>query len=402
MEKEGSRVATGDFTEAELALVRDAAFARRFSAFPWATLCLVFLISLLYFWILVEAKGERERAMFLLLVAGAKVNALVADGELWRLVGSALLHGGFLHLLVNCLGVLLIGWLVEKSVGPGLLLTTFTASAAVGGTVSYWAGASPSVGASGGMFGLLGTALSYNLLSWKVTPRFVRGYFVALPALVGGLSLTYGFVGGNVDNYAHLGGGTLGLLLGAAWHLTSRVQGRAPVVVKTVLAGMSLFFVSYSVGAVATHLMFRFNLPETRLAVRELDDGRSFNVPESWDRGTFREGRCFTGETQNDDEPACYVDPFYSIFLAGTTDRLAATSVYAEYARRQQALQPKLFVTDEILWKFDPVRGLAFAMLSFDGIADKYRPLFEALTAPPSARERSSQRGKPSSKGHPQ
>jgi len=109
------------------------------------------------------------------------VPVLVGLGEWWRLITSAFLHAGFLHLAFN--GILLwrLGQMLEPVVGPGAFLglaASGTAGGGLGVVALSWLvvatpvaslpgagwvlGAGPTtitVGASGAVFGLMGAVL---------------------------------------------------------------------------------------------------------------------------------------------------------------------------------------------------------------------------------------------------
>jgi membrane associated rhomboid family serine protease len=109
------------------------------------------------------------------------VPVLVGQGEWWRLITSAFLHAGFLHLAFN--GILLwrLGQMLEPAVGPGAFLGLAACGVAGGGlgvvllawlVVATAVGAAPgaawvlgagpltiTVGASGAVFGLMGAVL---------------------------------------------------------------------------------------------------------------------------------------------------------------------------------------------------------------------------------------------------
>jgi len=363
---------------------KDAAFVRRLAVPPWMTLALLVVFALFHFYILALADGQEERAVFYLLISGAKVNRLVAQGEWWRLVSCAFLHGTFSHLLVNSLGVLLLGWFLENGAGRLVLVTTFVVSAAGGGLVSLAAEQAPSVGASGGMFGLLGATVTYALFRWRTIPRFVRAYVVGLPAAVGVFSVIYGLAAGNVDNTAHLGGGLCGACVGVLAHLAGGREGPgfrcAGLLVRHALILVTLF----SLGATTAHLALRFSLPKTRLAVAHKNGVAPFLYPADWDAGRFQEGRCVLGDSEEKEgDILCFVDPFYSLYLVAPSKRLLASPVHAEYLRRQAREASQLYRNDTILWSADAGRNLAFALLSFDQITGKYVPLYAALRAAP-------------------
>ncbi len=82
----------------------------------------------------------------------------ILQGEWWRLIGGALLHSDPGHLAGNLSFLLPLGYFCVRRFGAGALLFGFVATAALGFAASvFWHGVPyRSVGASGGMFGLLG------------------------------------------------------------------------------------------------------------------------------------------------------------------------------------------------------------------------------------------------------
>jgi membrane associated rhomboid family serine protease len=418
---------------------------------PWGTLSLVALFLFFHAWVAILAQGEEKRSVFLLLVAGAKVEALVRGGEWFRLVASSLLHGNLSHLVVNSLGVLLFGCFLEYQVGTARTMATFVLSAAVGSLLSCWTTDMPAVGASGGMFGLLGAAVVAALLRGKRdSSRSLRlAYGVALPVAFGVSAFLFGLRTGGADDTAHLGGVACGLALGLAWRLDmlavageheckrqdakckvqngqasrlsatidhrpsasagrfggtssaithdrrstrsclgSRVgDGELAGLVRRTLKAAVLLVVVVVAGSVALRLQLRFELPETRLAVFSPAEGRLAYAPAGWRAGTFSEGACVVGGAPADDSPIpCFVDPYYTMFLVADDDALLTTPVFAEFVRRGMGTAPDMYPEDEIMWGSDDDRRLEFALLTFDGLGDKYVPLFAALRAAPPQR----------------
>ncbi|MBM4355621.1 MAG: rhomboid family intramembrane serine protease [Deltaproteobacteria bacterium] len=363
---------------------REAAFAERLQGLPAVTLVLVAIMAGLHLWLEGESGDGTDRLMFQLLVAGAKVNALISSGEWWRLISSAFLHGSFVHLLVNSLAVLLLGFYVEKTTGPSCLLLSFVFSAVAGGAVSFAWGNGASVGASGGMFGLLSTMLVMSLLRWREIPSVARPYAVGLPAVVGAMTVGYGFIAGNVDNAAHLGGASGGVLVACLAHVGARYRGFRPAIGLVVL--LALLATAYSLTVTCTRLAGRFALPETRLTATKLPDGKPVHVPAAWKTGVLKEGRCEVGRMPDEEAVLCLVDPYFSMLLVASGRRLEGTPVHAEYVRRERGQESVEYAHDTILWGADPERGVQFALLAFDGIAVSYGPLFAAVqTAPPNA-----------------
>ena len=85
---------------------------------------------------------------------------LSGDPQLWRLLTSAFLHYGVFHLLINMLALLVLGADLERFLGVARFTALYLVSALVGGAaVALFANPlTQTVGASGGVFGLLGGA----------------------------------------------------------------------------------------------------------------------------------------------------------------------------------------------------------------------------------------------------
>lgn len=144
---------------------------------------------------------------------GALVPALVAQGEWWRLLSSIFLHSGFVHLASNMLALYFLGALAEDGFGSGRFLALYIASGLAGGLAYLYFGAfeQPVVGASGAIFGLLGSVLGYSLrrgtFSWR--NPLIRQLLLLLA-----LNLYLGAAIPNISNTAHIGGLLGGLAFG--------------------------------------------------------------------------------------------------------------------------------------------------------------------------------------------
>jgi membrane associated rhomboid family serine protease len=146
-------------------------------------------------------------------VAGL-VKSGVRDGEVWRLLTCALLHGNWLHLALNGFALLALGRLVEMHGHPFYLPTVFLFSALSGSAASLYLTPATSVGASGGIMGVVGFLAVIGLRRRYVVPRgFLRSIAmsVALTAATGLVAHEY------IDNAAHAGGLVGGLMLGAVY-----------------------------------------------------------------------------------------------------------------------------------------------------------------------------------------
>lgn len=143
------------------------------------------------------------------------VKQAVWSGELWRLLTGTLTHLSILHLGLNLAALRWLGRLVEGLTHRAYLAIVFLVAALTGSLFSLLLlPAKTSVGASGGIIGLLGflVMLAYtqrHLLPAGVLRSLVTN--VVYIAVFGILALNI------VDNPAHLGGLIAGLVLGAIW-----------------------------------------------------------------------------------------------------------------------------------------------------------------------------------------
>ena len=135
----------------------------------------------------------------------------------WQIVTYAFLHstGNITHLLFNMLGLWMFGAEVERYVGPRRLLACYFASVVTAALsqlfvpMIFGAPPSPTIGASGGVFGLL-LAYAFLFPTRKVIPLIPP---IPMPAwlfatIYAGIELFLGVTGtlSGIAHFAHLGG----------------------------------------------------------------------------------------------------------------------------------------------------------------------------------------------------
>jgi rhomboid protease GluP len=132
---------------------------------------------------------------------------ILEDGQGYRLLTYGFLHIGFTHLLFNLTFLAYTGYNLERALGRLNVLTLYLGSVFCGGVLSMWmAPGRPSLGASGGDFGLIAAAVIFGWKHWEDIPRTARAKFgwALVPYLT--FSLMSGLGADNVDNWGHLGG----------------------------------------------------------------------------------------------------------------------------------------------------------------------------------------------------
>lgn len=133
----------------------------------------------------------------------------LAFGEWWRLVTAIFLHASLLHLGMNMLVLYILGVAVEQALGTGRFLMVFFATGLAGsaGAVLFSPNA-PTVGASGAIYGIMGSLLVLEYMATGTLAGQAMGFIVinlALTFAIPGISIgghLGGLAGGIVATYA--------------------------------------------------------------------------------------------------------------------------------------------------------------------------------------------------------
>lgn len=146
----------------------------------------------------------------------AQANWLVADGEWWRILTAAFLHGSATHLLFNMWALYVFGPELERQVGSATFIALYLATAAAGGAAAYWLSEVNTVlvGASGAIFGLFGVWLvgSWRIRHTRAGAALYRQLLVLL-----GINAFFSFAVPRISWQGHLGGFLAGMLIGFLW-----------------------------------------------------------------------------------------------------------------------------------------------------------------------------------------
>eukprot|EP00978_Attheya_sp_CCMP212_P019529 scaffold54850_cov60-Attheya_sp.AAC.3 len=123
-------------------------------------------------WVVEELKVNPmigPSAQTLIDMGAKKSNLIVNENQAWRLVSPMVLHAGLVHYVFNMLALWFIGSAVEKSHGS-IAATILFVIPAIGGTIlsAIFLPQFISVGASGGIFGLIGACLSDIVMNWNL------------------------------------------------------------------------------------------------------------------------------------------------------------------------------------------------------------------------------------------
>lgn len=295
----GGAFVRADGLEVWRSLAHDAAatFERRWvaGAPPILTALLVGVQIRLYWWAWippVQAVLESRFTSF--------TPAVLEEREVWRLLTMGVLQTANLHLALNMLWLAFTGWNLERALGRANVGVIFVASVLVGSSFSIFGSPwTPSLGSSGGVFGLIGASVLFGFLRPDLTAGRAGPLFglAMLPYLV--VMFLNGLFADFVDNWCHFGGLVTGVVLAAVldpeglerrpgWNSTVRI-GLAAVgaVWLTVLLGLGPRLHPLADAEVAR----RESLPrdvrarQAALPAEDRYEWLSFAVPGGWRPG---------------------------------------------------------------------------------------------------------------------
>ena len=140
------------------------------------------------------------------------VKPAVGEGQAWRLMTCAFLHGSFIHIIFNSSAGLSLARVARSLVDDTRILLVFLLSALAGSVASYLTTPAISIGASGGILGwgglLLGIALRHpDVRETGLVSGMLRWVMLLVVIGIAGA--------GFIDNAAHAGGFVAGLAMGA-------------------------------------------------------------------------------------------------------------------------------------------------------------------------------------------
>lgn len=176
--------------------------------FTWILLgcnVVMFIITILYGLIQYGSWDLLTNLLPTLVIFGAKVNELIAQGAVWRLFAATFLHADILHLIFNIYALSALGHQVEGYFGHGRFLVIYLIGGLWGSMASYATSPEISVGASGAIFGLAGATAIYF---WRYHENFGdagRSVLRNVMAVIA-FNLVFGFTNPQIDNAGHLGG----------------------------------------------------------------------------------------------------------------------------------------------------------------------------------------------------
>lgn len=213
---------------------------------PWVTALAVGVLLQVHLWAWWAAGHGHADAVTMWT---KETGAILERAEVWRLVSYGLLHGSFDHIGSNTAGLAVMGFGLERLVGHRATAVLLVAATVVGGAASaWWMPEVPSIGISGGVFGMLGAAGILGLRYLATIPPGARAAFGGATIPFALYALWMGTQAERVDNWCHLGGFVTGLAYGAVIRpgvpaharFNRAVDGVASALLAALMVGIAL------------------------------------------------------------------------------------------------------------------------------------------------------------------
>jgi rhomboid protease GluP len=189
---------------------------------PVATMVILALTVIVYLGqVLTQSSYNGNDLLFLM---GGKVNTLIEQGQIWRLITPVFLHASISHILLNMYALFILGKVLESAYGHGRFILLYFISAFAGNVMSFIMSANASLGASTAIFGLIGAEAIFVIRNKRFYGNRYQSTIMNIGMILA-LNLVIGFLPGtSIDYWGHLGGligGSLfAFLAGPQWEVT--------------------------------------------------------------------------------------------------------------------------------------------------------------------------------------
>jgi len=184
---------------------------------PWVTYALLAITVVVYG---LQQLSTALTGYDLPSALGAKYNAAILAGQVWRLITPVLLHGSILHIAFNMYALFTIGPGLEQYYGHWRYLLLYAIGGYTGNVLSFIVSPYASIGASTAIFGLVSAEIVFIYRNRMLFGSRARNMLLNL-GLVVVVNLALGLQPG-IDNWGHLGGLIGGLIFG--WVAGPRYQ----------------------------------------------------------------------------------------------------------------------------------------------------------------------------------
>ena len=215
----------------------DDVFKKRF---PYVTIGLIAINTIMF--ILMYFFDYKDYFISHYSVWGA---GIVVHQQFYRLITGTFLHGSVTHFLFNMYALYVIGSQMESFLGRFKYFGVYMYSALAGSLLSIICNRIASIGASGAIFGLLGSLLYFGYHYRVYLGSVIKSQII--PIII--INLVIGFLAnGSIDNFAHIGGLIGGALITSGLgvkYKSSNVEQINGLIVSILLI-VFLFFIAFN------------------------------------------------------------------------------------------------------------------------------------------------------------
>ena len=150
----------------------------------------------------------------------------VREGDFYRLITGIFLHADILHLVFNMYSLYVIGSQIESFFGKTKFILIYLFSGLMGSLLSILLnGNVPSIGASGAIFGLLGSMLYFGYYYRVYLGNTLTSQII--PIIL--VNLLIGFTSSGIDNFGHIGGLIGGFLITMAFGIDEKSDRQSKI-----------------------------------------------------------------------------------------------------------------------------------------------------------------------------
>ena len=184
------------------------------------------------------------------IIAAGFVKPAFRQGQYWRILTGAALHGGLLHLGFNAYALYVLGKLIETLSNRAHLAIAFLLSIIGGNLLSLaFLPEGIAVGASGGIIGFLGYLAVYG---YRRRELLSNAFLKSMLLNIGFIAIYGIMLYQIIDNFAHLGGLLAGAIYGflqipSDLHKDPRETGNAANVLALVSIGIFIAISLFSI-----------------------------------------------------------------------------------------------------------------------------------------------------------
>lgn len=186
----------------------------RLSFIPFMTITLIFINIIVF--IIMEALGDTNNSIFMEKHGAMSWRLLFEEHQFYRLITCIFLHFGTEHLFNNMITLAVIGNEVEHILGHTKFIIIYLLSGIGASLVSAIYNMNVnhdlyiiSAGASGAIFGILGSLLVISLLYRNIRVQIKPANIIIIAVL----SVLNGYMTYGIDNMAHIGGLLVGIII---------------------------------------------------------------------------------------------------------------------------------------------------------------------------------------------